>query len=169
MKLRERRNVYAIKGVPGQDKPYTGPPKKMSIVVNQKVIGYCWQYQIGVDSGKQVIMDNLHVQEPGSKYCHFPKRDDYGPQFFKGLLSEHKVYDAEKKHPWSWKKIPGHERNEPLDCRNYAVAGFKSLPTNLDEVDRRLKAARGQRPAGAAPAAPRPAPRKKTPRTTDEW
>lgn len=168
-KLRERRNVYAIKGMPGQDKPYTGPPKKMSIVVNQRVIGYCWQYQIGVDSGKQIIMDNLHVQEPGSKYCHFPKRDDYGPQYFKGLLSEHKVYDANKKHPWSWVKIPGHERNEPLDCRNYAVAGFKSLPTNLDEVDRRLKAARGQRPAGAAPVARRPAPRKKTPRVNDEW
>jgi len=168
-KLREHRNVYAIKGMPGQDKPYTGPPKKMSIVVNQRVIGYCWQYQIGVDSGKQIIMDNLHVQEPGSKYCHFPKRDDYGPQYFKGLLSEHKVYDAKKKHPWSWEKIPGHERNEPLDCRNYAIAAFKSLPTNLDEVDRRLKAARGQRPAGAAPVARRPAHRKKTPRVNDEW
>lgn len=166
---RQGRNVFAIKGMPGSDRPYTGPPKKMSIVVNQRVVGYCWQYQIGVDAGKQAVMDSLHVQEAGAKYCHFPKRDDYGPQFFKGLLSEHLVYNAKKQKPWSWEKIPGHERNEALDCRNYALAAFKSLPVNLDQVDRRLKAARGQRPAGAAPAAPRPAPRKKTPRTTDEW
>ena len=69
-------------------------------------------------------MDNLRVQTPGQKYCHFPKRDDYGSAYFAGLLSETKVYDPNKKQPWSWKKIPGHERNEPLDCRNYALAAF---------------------------------------------
>jgi phage terminase large subunit GpA-like protein len=88
-------------------------------------------------------MDNLRVQTPGSKYCHFPKRDDYGSTYFKGLLSEHLVYNAEKKQPWAWEKIPGHERNERLDCRNYAIAAFKALSPNLDETERRLKVARG--------------------------
>lgn len=143
---RARLNLFCIKGMPGNDRPYTAPPKKMSIVVKKKVIGYCWQYQIGVDAGKQIIMDNLHVQEPGAKYCHFPRRDDYGHVYFNGLLSEHLVYNEKKAHPWSWEKIPGHERNEPLDCRNYALAAFKSLPVNLDEVDRRLKEARGRTP-----------------------
>lgn len=166
---RQGKRLFCIKGMAGADRPYTAPPKQMKIVVNQKIIGSCWQYQIGVDAGKQKIMDNLHVQEPGAKYCHFPKRDDYGPQFFKGLLSEHLVYNEKKAKPWTWEKIPGHERNEPLDCRNYALAAFQALPVNLDQVDRRLKAARGQRPAGAAPVARRPAPRKKTPRVNDEW
>ena len=40
----------------------------------------------------------------------------------------------------------GHERNEALDCRNYALAAFKALPKNLDAIDRQLKTARGQRP-----------------------
>lgn len=139
------KKVFCIKGMPGQDKPYTAPPKKQKIIVRQIAVGTCWQYQIGVDSGKEIIMDNLRVQTPGAKYCHFPKRDDYGSAYFAGLLSETKVYDPNKKQPWSWKKIPGHERNEPLDCRNYANAAFRALPKNLDEIDRQLKAAAGQR------------------------
>ena len=152
------KKVFCIKGMSGPDKPYTAPPKKQKIIVNQRAIGTCWQYQLGVDSGKQIIMDNLSVKTPGSKYCHFPKRDDYGPGYFAGLLSERLEYDAGKKQPWVWKKIPGHERNEALDCRNYALAAFKALPSNLDETDRRLKTARGK--AAAAPTAPQPAPKR---------
>lgn len=139
------KKVFCIKGMPGQDKPYISPPKKQKIFVNQIAVGTCWQYQLGVDSGKEIIMDNLRVQTPGQKYCHFPKRDDYGSAYFAGLLSETKVYDPNKKQPWSWKKIPGHERNEPLDCRNYALAAFKALPKNLDEIDRQIKATSGVR------------------------
>ena len=171
------KRVFCIKGMPGPDKPFTGPPKKMKIIINQKVVGTCWQYQIGVDSGKQVIMDNLSVKEPGSKYCHFPKRDDYGPGYFAGLLSERLEYDASKKQPWTWKKIPGHERNEALDCRNYAMAAFKASPVNLDEIDRKLKAARGVRAEGvvATPVQTAPTRQKKRQRSSklkeyyDEW
>lgn len=144
-RARVSKKVFCIKGMPGQDKPYISPPKKQKIIVNQIAVGTCWQYQLGVDSGKEIIMDNLRVQTPGQKYCHFPKRDDYGSAYFAGLLSETKVYDPNKKQPWSWKKIPGHERNEPLDCRNYALAAFKALPKNLDEIDRQIKAASGVR------------------------
>lgn len=147
------KKVFCIKGMYGADKPYTAPPKQMKIVVNQRVIGMCWQYQLGVDSGKQMIMDNLKVKKPGAKYCHFPNRDDYGPAYFTGLLSERLEYDATKKNPWMWKKIPGHERNEALDCRNYALAAFNALPANLEEIDRRLKIARGEAiPEDNAPA-----------------
>ena len=40
---------------------------------------------------------------------------------------------------WEWQKIPGHERNEALDCRNYANAAFKALNPNLEAIDRKLK------------------------------
>lgn len=155
------KKVFCIKGMPGPDRPYTSPPKKMKIVINEVFLGTCWQYQIGVDSGKQIIMDNLSVKTPGPKYCHFPRRDDYGPGYFAGLLSERLEYDASKKQPWTWRKIPGHERNEALDCRDYAMAAFKVTPKNLDEIDRKLKAARGERavdrlPAPEAPQQPKP-------------
>lgn len=150
------KKVFAIAGSNKHDAPFTAPPRKQKIVVNKTVIGSCWRYDIGVDAGKQIIMDNLRVQTPGSKYCHFPKRDDYGSAYFAGLLSEHLVYKPEKKQPWIWEKIPGHERNERLDCRNYALAAFKALPADLDAIDRRLKAARGETfpaPVATAPAA----------------
>lgn len=170
------KKVFCIKGMPGSDKPYTAPPKKQKIIIKQTAVGTCWQYQIGVDSGKEVIMDNLRVQTPGAKYCHFPKRDDYGSGYFTGLLSEVKVYDPNKKQPWQWKKIPGHERNEALDCRSYALAAFKALPKNLDEIDRRLKEAGGERaPAPVAtPVMPPPAAKQRPRRRSgkkyyDDW
>ncbi len=175
---RIRKKVFAIMGSKNHDAPYTKPPKEQKIMIHEQYIGTCWMYEIGVDAGKQRIMDNLRVQTPGPNYCHFPRRDDYGSSYFAGLLSERLEYDASKKQPWVWKKIPGHERNEALDCRNYAMAAFKALPKDLDAIDRQLKAMRGQRPPAAvatppaAPAARRPKAKKASSRLNeyfDDW
>lgn len=143
---RERagKKVYCIKGFYGQDRPFTSPPKKQKIIVNNRYLGTCWQYQLGVDSGKQIIMDNLRVQTPGPKYCHFPTKSCYDAAYFNGLLSEHLVPEGKTRQRWVWQKIAGHERNEPLDCRNYALAAFRVLPVELDTIDRRIKTARGK-------------------------
>ena len=147
------KKVFCIKGIPGPNREYTQPPKKMKIMDrNKNVIGSGLQYQLGVDSGKQIIMDNLRVEAPGPKFCHFPRRDDYGAAYFKGLLSERLIYDPEKRQHWQWKVIPGHERNEPLDCRNYALAAFETLTVDLDAIDRRLQIARGKAINGTGPA-----------------
>jgi len=148
---RQGKKVFCIKGFSGMDRPFTAPPRKQKIVVDQRVIGYCWQYQLGVDAGKMIIMDNLKVQQPGAKYCHFPKRDDYGGAYFHGLLSERLTYDENRRGRWGWEVISGHERNEALDCRNYALAAFKALAVDLDGIDRKLQASRGK--AQPAPAA----------------
>ena len=165
------KKVFACKGFYG-DRPYTQPPKQMKIVLQGKYIGMCWQYQIGVDAGKQNIMDNMRVQQPGSRYCHFPINEDrgYGHQFFVGLLSEHLVYKENHRHPWQWEKIPGHERNEPLDCRNYANAAFKVLSPDMDAILRRMK---GQ-PTSMDDLHKKPPSKKKKSRDTlsryyDEW
>ena len=166
------KKVFCIKGYAGSDHPYTAPPRQVKILVDGKTVGRCWQYQLGVDSGKSMIMDDLSVKTPGPKYCHFPKRDDYGSKYFNGLLSERPVFN-ERTRKWSWQKIPGHERNEPLDCRNYALAAFKALPVNLDEIDRRLKAARMDRQTMSTDAEsqkPTAAPAKRRQRNDfDEW
>ena len=91
-------------------------------------------------------------------------------------MSERLEYDPEKKHPWGWVKIPGHERNEALDCRNYALAAFKILPVNLDAIDRKLKILRGKA-VPEAKAAPVQAPQVRQPsqrqwaleKYFDEW
>ncbi len=172
-RARVRWNVFAIKGDDGPDRPYTAPPREVKIVVNNTHVGNCWQYLLGVDAGKEQIMYNLTVKEPGPKYCHFPLRDDYGPTYFSGLLSEHKTYNPKKKQPWVWEKIPGHERNEALDCRNYAEAAYKTLPVNLDAIDARLKQIRGmpveQRKQAAAKPKTQRKPLKKHDFSVDTW
>ena len=141
LRCRERmgKKVFAIKGRGGDGIPFTSPPKQQKIMKNGRLAGKTYVFEIGVDAGKQIIMDNLHVQSAGPKYCHFPRRDDYGGIYFKGLLSEHLVYKQGHKNPWQWEKIPGHERNEPLDIRNYALAAAKALSPDYDVLENKLK------------------------------
>lgn len=141
-KKRMNKRVFAIKGQGGDGIPYTKPPSKVRIVVHGKTIGQTWLYVLGVDSGKAEIMSNLKVQEPGAKYCHFPVESDrgYNMMFFNGLLSERCVMKTERgRTRWAWEKLLGHERNEALDCRNYALAAFRVLDPDLEAVERRLK------------------------------
>ena len=152
------KKVFDCKGFAGDGKPYTSPPKKVQILIRGKYIGTCWQYQLGVDAGKQMIMDALKVQTPGPRYCHFPKNEEcgYGHAFFVGLLSEHLVYKEHNKNPWVWEKIPGHERNEPLDCRDYAQAAFTALSPDMDALLRRANGNKGSgAPAQNTPVATR--------------
>lgn len=139
---RQYNHVFAIKGANRPDIPYTAPPKEQKIVVNGKVIGQVWVYEIGVNAGKQKIVDNLRVQSPGANYCHFPLRDDYGKQFFKQLMSEHLAYVPKLKHPWQWQKIPGHERNEAFDIRNYNLAACEILSPDWDKIEQKLRTAK---------------------------
>lgn len=135
------KNVYCIIGANEADAPYIpNKPKQMQILdAHERVIGQCWQYRIGVSSGKQNIFDELAVADPGPKYRHFPLNDHFDYDFFKSLLSEQLVYDDTKVHPWKWEKIPGHKRNEMLDCSNYAGAAFLCAPVNLDAEEAALR------------------------------
>lgn len=137
------KRVFAVKGKGGEGIPYISPPSKVKIVKEDArgrkvVVGKAWLYIIGVDSGKEKIMSSLKVQEPGARYYHFPKQEEkgYDSEYFKGLLSEKMTY---KNGKWQWEKLPGHERNEPLDIRNYANAAFRILNPNLENIERMLK------------------------------
>lgn len=175
---RQGRHVFAIKGRGGPDIPYTNPPKPQKIIVNGKAVGKCYVFMIGVDAGKALIMSSLLVKEPGQpKYCHFPKRDDYGADYFRGLISEQLVYKPKSKTRYQWEKIQGHERNEPLDCRNYAMAAAHALSPDLDVLEARLREKAGQPPVSrdvptksTPPKAARKAPPKKAKNIYyDEW
>lgn len=168
-RMRQGKKFFPIKGRGGDGIPYTAPPKKQKIVIGGKTIGMCQVFEIGVDAGKSLIMDNLRVQTPGSKYCHFPRRDDYSSNYFKGLLSERLVYHSEKRTPWQWEKIPGHERNEALDCRNYALAAAKALSPNYDAIEARLKGHKTEAAPKPIVQTVRPKPRAPQNKFNDEW
>ncbi len=132
---RRNKRVFAIKGDDGQDRPYTEVPRKTKIIRENRVIGEVWFYLIGVDSGKTKIMYMFGDQE--EQKWHIPNNPEkgYNASFFNGLLSEQMVLRGNK---WKWEKIPGHNRNEALDCRNYANAAFDALKPNLHAIHRRL-------------------------------
>lgn len=149
---RERigRRVFAIKGQGGDGVPFTRPPSKVDIIVNGRAIGKTWLYTLGVDAGKADILKGaLRVMEPGPKYCHFPSRPEagYDLAYFTGLLSEKEVIKTERgRTRLTWEKLPGHERNEALDCRNYALAALRIIDPDMDAMERRLKSI-GSQPA----------------------
>lgn len=144
-RARQGKRVFAIKGKGGDGIPFTAPPTKVPIRDNKRIT--CWLYTIGVDSGKASIMSNLKVEEAGAKYCHFPRHESagYDQRFFNGLLSEHMILSNSKGvNRWTWEKLPGHQRNEPLDCRNYANAGLRIINPDMDKLEARLREMNGQ-------------------------
>lgn len=131
---RQAMRVFAIKGKGGEGIPYTSVPTKVDV---RNVKSCCWLYTLGVDAGKASIMSSLKVEEPGPKYCHFPRGAGYDENFFSGLLSERLVLSKSSTvNRWKWEKIPGHERNEALDCRNYAMAALDILNPDFDRLER---------------------------------
>ena len=150
LRCRERKNkrVFAVKGGNGEGIPFVTPPSQVKIVVDGRTIGKCWLYTLGVDAGKEIIMSSVLVQEPGPKYCHFPTGEYSGcvSYYFSTLLSEKlELTQTKRGRRWSWVKLPGHERNEGLDCRNYAMGGFKIINPDMQAVEQRLKSMQGKK------------------------
>lgn len=121
-RLRHGRNIFAIYGVEGEDKPIAGKPTLTKFRSPK--------YPIGVDKAKNDTYSRLELPEPGPGYCHFPVDVPLAPprgydrEFFRGLTSERK----QPKGPRGalvW--VQKYARNEPLDCRNYATAAMELL------------------------------------------
>lgn len=141
---RFNKRVFAIKGKGGEGIPYVSPPTKVNVVKEDSkgrkmIIGKCFLYTLGVDAGKEKIMSALEVQTAGEqRYCHFPLDEElgYDRNFAVGILSEKLTFKSEK---WRWEKIPGHERNEALDCRNYAMAAVRLISPDFEALDKAFK------------------------------
>ena len=98
---------------------------------------------LGVDDGKQQVMNRLSIDKPGPQYCHFPLNEDagYDELYFKGIIAEQKKRvkrDGQLRDIWV--NVDG-VRNEPLDLRNYNIAAMKSLKPQWDKLKALLKGA----------------------------
>lgn len=97
---------------------------------------------LGVNDGKQQIMNALAVEAPGPRYAHFPQDEEaplnhrgYDDLYFKGIISEHKKRIKRNgiiKEIWD--PTQG-VRNEPLDLRNYNLACLQSLEIDWDKLE----------------------------------
>ncbi len=132
-KQRFSRNVFAIKGSNDTSAAYIQKPKK-----NNREQAY--RFDIGVDTGKSLLMGRLKVEEEGPGYCHFPKEEDrgYDKTYFTGLTAEKKVLKYKQGRAyfaWELRDRGVHKRNEALDCRNYATAAIEITNLPLKKPD----------------------------------
>jgi len=96
---------------------------------------------LGVDDGKQQVMNRLAIEAPGPSYFHFPLDGDVGLEYrgydqlyFKGIISEHKrkVKKNGVLHT-VWETTAG-VRNEPLDLRVYNLAAMQSCKPDWERL-----------------------------------
>lgn len=105
------------------------------------VVDRTFIYILGVDSGKEDIMNRLQIKEAGEGYCHFPAGEGrgYDSDYFEGLVSEHKITKKVNGVLKSvWVKKSG-VRNEPLDLFNYNYAAVEILRPDWDKLEKKLQ------------------------------
>lgn len=97
---------------------------------------------VGTDTAKETIYSRLSAPDTVAGRMHFPM--SYSVEYFKQLIAEEKVIRWSGGQPvvrFEKKKDAGTGgRNEPLDCRVYALSALRSLPLNLRTLARRQKA-----------------------------
>ncbi len=140
------RSIWAIKG---SSRPGVSPWPRQPTRVNKKQTAL---YIIGTDALKDAFATRLRLEAPGPGYCHFPV--GRGLDYYAGLTSERplrKYHNGVAKRVWT---PIGGVRNEPLDCRVYALAaleGLKASGLRLENEARR----RGSPPPSPADLANR--------------
>lgn len=131
---RRAKRIWPIKGEGGENKPYVRHMKNPEM---RGLVGFI----IGVDCGKEAILYASGLEGDGPKRMHFPNDNlaGYDLDFFKGLISEQRVFKRRMGQTVvTWEQI--YDRNEPLDCRNYARAAYKHLypKINFDKREMQL-------------------------------
>jgi len=126
-----RRNTHnlpclrAIKGSSEEQKPILGPSSSQE--VNWR--GQKWPngvklWSIGVDTAKDLLLGQLSLTKPGPGYVHFSNA--LPREWFEQLTAEQRIL-AKVNGRDAYKWVKRRQRNEVLDCRNYALHAAFSL------------------------------------------
>ncbi len=141
--------VFAIRGGNAPGTPLIAPPSDR----NRYRIRV---YTLGVSAGKDTVYSRAKIQRPGPGYMHLPAW--VTEEYIQGLLSEKAVpkYVKGRGVVRTYEKLPGIERNEPLDLEVYGLAGYHILgaPVIRTIVERAAELSKAPPPAAAAPKPP---------------
>ncbi len=150
--------VIAIKGVDDQPN-ILGTPKAMDITnAGKKARRGVQVWPVGVSILKSELYGFLNLDSAGDDgifppgFCHFPQ---YNEEHFKQLTAEQLVKrQVKNKTVFAW--VKSYERNERLDCRNYAraAATFVGIDRFKDQDWKILLRQSGFRVNQTAPAKP---------------
>jgi phage terminase large subunit GpA-like protein len=128
---RERRRVYAIKGLPGFGRPLVNKGNRPD--QNKTLL-----YGVGVDTAKEKIYSSLKLEKPGPSYVHILKKDSLGADYLSELTAEQLV--TSKRHGRAVLSFQVREgrRNEALDCAVYAMAAREILRPRFEKLYQNL-------------------------------
>lgn len=90
-----------------------------------------YRMEVGVSAAKDVWNSRYKLQTPGASYCHYPVKECYNETYFRGAVAEFKKSkEVGGVKVWRWHCNDG-VRNEPTDCRGYALAAIRVLQQNF--------------------------------------
>lgn len=111
--------VRAVKGVKETFKPIKNPATPQDINFRGKRIqGGVKLWPVGVHAAKDLLHGQLGLQTPGPGYVHTSA--ELPKEWFEQLTAEQRIIvrtPRGEEHRW----VPLRQRNESLDCRNYAL------------------------------------------------
>lgn len=122
--------VMVVKGQDGLNN-ILGSPKSADVTHSgEKLKRGVQVWPVGVSNLKSELYGFLNLNGAGDSgifpqgYCHFPQYDE---QFFKMLTAEKLMKRKNKKNQTIYEWVKTYERNEALDCRNYARAAAAQI------------------------------------------
>ena len=126
-KARTRRRIFPIVGrgqwgMPSVRKPSRNNRYRVPL------------FTLGVSTIKGILHTRLKAQKGEGGYCHFPKDKStgYDEVYFAGLLSERMTIKRDRgREAVRWELRQGNIRNEPLDCRVYAMGAYEILNPDM--------------------------------------
>lgn len=124
---KSKRGIFAVVGRGGLGRPSVGAVSHNNRLRVPLIT-------LGVNTLKGEVYSRLQALPGDNGYCHFPadKRRGYGEGYFSGLLSESMVIRHRGGVSYAvWEKTDHRARNEPLDCRVYALGAFKILNPDM--------------------------------------
>jgi len=138
-KTRLRKRIFPIIGRGAYGKPAVSNPSRN----NRYRIPL---FTLGVSTIKGVLFGRLSVEKHTPGYCYFPADiRGYDDIYFKGLMSERMLIKRDRgQTKITWEAVP-HARNEPLDCRVYAMGAFEILNPDMTKYAKRKHLQRDER------------------------
>lgn len=124
---REFRRIFASQGVGGAGKPVLGNLRKTKKSKGAHLA------PVGVDTIKDQLFEWFKLETRARGFCHWPRNDEFGDEYFKQLTAEKKVKRyTNSLVKWEYKKT--RERNESLDCRVLSRAAVNLVGVDLEKL-----------------------------------
>ncbi len=145
-----RRNIFPVKGRGGYGLPGVSRPTVQKHGV--------YLFLLGVSTIKGELFTRLNARRGEPGYCYFPKDDSkgYDGMYYYGLLSERMVVKRRGGQEYvTWEERTRSVRNEPLDCRVYALGAFKILNPDMTRHKRKAESRAESKAQSAAMMQPK--------------